>query len=358
MQELPLPNHYALADDPGLRDRIWIEQQWEVGRQIARSSSHQQGALLVLDEVHKVSGWSDVVKRLWDEDTATGTQLKVILLGSSPLLIQSGIGESLAGRFERLWVPHWSFAEMHEAFGWSVEQFIFFGGYPRAAVLVDDWRRWSRYIIDSLIDTTVSRDVLQMSRVHKPALLRQLFQLGCHYSGQILSYQKMLGQLQEAGNTTTLAHYLHLLEGAGLLQGISKYSGSEVRKRASSPKLQVLNTALMSAPLQQSLVDVRSRSDIWGRLVESAIGAHLLNGSKGSSVDVFYWRERNHEVDFVLRQRDLLVAIEVKSGGRKTTLPGMQAFCKAHRVQRKLLVGGQGIPLETFLAMEVEELLS
>jgi predicted AAA+ superfamily ATPase len=172
---------------------------------------------------------------------------------------------------------------MKEAFGWDSDQYIYFGGYPGAAELIDDHQRWSRYIIDSLIETTVSRDILLMARVDKPALLRRLFELSCSYSGQVLSYQKMLGQLQDAGNTTTLAHYLNLLEGAGLVTGLQKYAGQRVRQRGSSPKLQVLNTALMTAPSFGSLAEVKKDSDSWGRLVESTVGAALANGLKGTS---------------------------------------------------------------------------
>ena len=209
-------SQYASADEPTLQDRAWIEQQWDLGRMKAKDGE----ALLVLDEVQKVPGWSEVVKRLWDEDTAKRVSLKCVLLGSSPLLVQRGLTESLAGRFEILHVTHWSFAEMRDAFGWDVDQYVYFGGYPGAAALIEDRQRWARYIVESLIETTLSRDILLMTRVDKPALLRRLFLLGCDYSGQILSYQKMLGQLQDAGNTTTLAHYLELLAGAGMLKGV------------------------------------------------------------------------------------------------------------------------------------------
>lgn len=233
---LKVPSHYASADEPTLKSAVWIEQQWEIGRLNAMKSGKKEEALLVLDEVQKVSGWSEIVKRLWDEDTANKTQLKVVLLGSSPLLIHRGLTESLAGRFEIIPITHWSFSEMKDAFGWNVEQFIYFGGYPGAAGLIDDQERWSRYIIDSLIETTISRDILLMTRVDKPALIRRLFLLGCDYSGQILSYQKMLGQLQDAGNTTTLAHYLELLAGAGMLTGLQKFAGKQIKQRGTSPK--------------------------------------------------------------------------------------------------------------------------
>ena len=342
-----LPAHYASADEPSLRDRTWIEQQWDAARLKARDS--KTGALLVLDEVQKVSDWSTVVKLLWDADTHAGLPLKVVLLGSAPLLIQRGLTESLAGRFEVIAVPHWSFAEMREAFGWNLEQYIFYGAYPGSAELITEPERWRRYIVDSLIETTISRDILLLNRVDKPALLRQLFHLGCAYSGQILSYQKMLGQLTDAGNTVTLAHYLELLQGAGMVAGLSKYAHGLVRQRGSSPKLQVLNTALMTAQDNRTAAEARQDGNYWGRLVESCVGAHLLNTSFGTNIELTYWRERNQEVDFVLRQGKTTVAIEVKSGRRAESLPGMEAFATHFKPKRKLLVGGQGIELAEFL---------
>lgn len=343
-----LPGHYASADEPSLRDRTWLEQQWDIAR--LKAGEHKTGALLVLDEIQKVADWSRAVKLLWDADTHSGVPLKVVLLGSSPLLIQSGLTESLAGRFEVIVAPHWSLGEMREAFGWKLEEYVFYGAYPGAAELIEDPERWRRYVLDSLIETTISRDILLLTRVDKPALLRRLFQLGCAYSGQILSYQKMLGQLMDAGNTTTLAHYLELLQGAGMLAGLSKYAHGQVRQRGSSPKLQVMNTALMSAQDHRPLKEAREDGDHWGRLVESSVGAHLLNSSYGTNIQVTYWRERNHEVDFVLQQGKTTVSIEVKSGGRREVFPGMEAFARQFKPHRQLQVGGQGIPVEEFLS--------
>jgi predicted AAA+ superfamily ATPase len=357
MDGLEIASHYASADEPVLKDLTWIEQQWEAARTKARAAGGTRRALLILDEIQKITGWSEIVKSLWDEDSASDLPLHVIILGSSPLLVQRGLAESLAGRFEIIPVTHWTFSEMHQAFGWDVGQYVFFGGYPGAADLVEDHQRWSRYIIDSLIETTVSRDIFLMTRVDKPALLRRLFELGCTYSGQILSYQKMLGQLQNAGNTTTLAHYLNLLEGAGLLMGLSKYAGRRISQRGSSPKLQVLNTGLMTALSHRTFKDARLDTDYWGRFVESAVGATLANGVKGKDAELFYWSSRNHEVDFVLCRGKDLVPIEVKSGRGRIRLSGVEAFSKQFRVKRKLLVGAQGIPLKEFLLAPPEEWL-
>jgi len=345
---------YATADNPAPGDNLWIEQQWELARLHCRQSGTW---LLVLDEVQKIPRWSEAVKKLWDEDSMQGLDLRVVLLGSSPLMVHSGLSDSLAGRFEVSRVGHWSFAEMREAFGWTLDQFIYFGGYPGAAELIGDEERWRRYLLDSLIETMLARDILLMARVDKPALLRSLFRLGCEYSGQILSYQKMAGQLQDAGNTTTLAGYLDLLAGAGMLRGIPKYSGQLVRQRGSIPKLQVFNTGLTSAQAAMTFARVRHHPDYWGRLVESAVGAHLSGAVLAGEIDdIYYWRERNKEVDFVLRLGTRIVTLEVKSGNRKGALPGIAAFDKAFLPARSFLVGTGGIPIEEFLQISPGEL--
>lgn len=352
-QELSIPVHYTSADEPTLQDRAWLNQQWDIARALTRKDNRSHAALLVVDEVQKAQGWAETIKRLWDEDTASECPLRVLLSGSSPLLVQQGLTESLAGRFEIIPVPHWSLSEMKVAFGWSIDQYVYFGGYPGAAALIEDEPRWRRYICDALIETTISRDILLMSRVDKPALLRRMFHLGCDYSGQVLSYQKMLGQLQDAGNTVTLAHYLDLLKGAGLLAGLSKHAGQKVRQRGSSPKLQVLNTALMAALTHTTFDTIHSDPDRWGRMVESAVGAHLLNSVTGTDREIHYWLDRGREVDFVLVSGNVVTAIEVKSGRRRTALPGIDAFCQAFKVKHKILVGAQGIPLEEFLATDI-----
>jgi len=346
MEDSKVSCRYASADEPALKGREWITQQWD----LARIKTGSGKAVFILDEIQKIPGWSEVVKNLWDEDTANGVNLQVIILGSSPLLVQSGLTESLAGRFEVIPITHWSFEEMHKAFSWDLDHYIFFGGYPGAADLIKDEARWADYIKNSLIETTVSRDILLMKRVDKPALLRRLFELGCSYSGQVLSYQKMLGQLADAGNTTTLAHYLELLSGAGLLAGLGKFAGQKVRQRSSSPKLIVQNTALMTSLSQKTFQEAKNDSEYWGRLVESAIGSTLVNSIKGTQIELFYWSGRNREVDFVLKKADSIIAIEVKSNAKKTSLPGIEAFAKEFPVKRRLLVGSQGISLKEFFA--------
>ena len=347
---------YASADEPTLRERGWIAEQWEAAR-LEAGEAGRGGALLVLDEIQKIPGWSETVKRLWDEDTRAKRPLKAVLLGSAPLLIQRGLTESLAGRFEVLRLPHWSFAEMREAFGFSLDQYLYFGGYPGAAPLIGEPERWARYIADSLIETTISRDVLLLTRVDKPALLRRLFELGCRYSGQVLSYTKMLGQLQDAGNATTLAHYLDLLTAAGMVTGLQKFAGGAARSRGSIPKLQVLNTALMTAQSGVAFEEARADREFWGRLTESAVGAHLANAAATGICELYYWRERNREVDFVARAGRVVIAIEVKSGRAREPQPGLDAFAEAFKPKRRLLVGGDGIPVGDFLAQPVEHTL-
>jgi predicted AAA+ superfamily ATPase len=344
---------FASADEPTLRGRDWIEQQWQAAR-LEAGDAGKRGAVLVLDEIQKIQNWSETVKRLWDEDTRTKSPLKVVVLGSAPLLISRGLTESLAGRFELLHLPHWSYSEMQSAFGWNVERYLYYGGYPGSAPLIRDEQRWKRYILDSLIETTISRDVLLLSRVDKPAMLRRLFELGCRYSGQILSYTKMLGQLQDAGNSTTLAHYLDLLASAGMVSGLQKFAGEPVRQRGSSPKLQVFNTALVTAQSGYTLKEAASDHEYWGRVVESAVGAHLANAAAAGVCEVFYWRDRGVEVDFIVRSGHSVTAIEVKSGRTPYARSGLMAFGTAFKTQRKLLVGGDGITLEAFLSRPVQ----
>jgi len=340
--------HVVSADDPEAHGRAWLQQQWEVGRGQARDSG-KLGGVLIIDEVQKVPAWSETVKRLWDEDTASRVQLKLLILGSAPLLIHHGLSESLAGRFEVVRSTHWSYAEMRDAFGWSLDQYLYFGGFPGSAALIGDENRWKKYILDSMVETTLSRDIIQLQRIDKPALLRQLFNVGCSYSGQILSYTKIVGQLQDAGNTTTLAHYLDLLEAAGMMAGLHKYAGQKIRQRASSPKFQTLNNAFITCQTELSFGEARKEHSYWGRLVESAVGAHLVNESRTESAEVYYWREGQKEVDYVVKRGRSLTAIEVKSRTEEGNLSGMDEFSKKFKPQRVLLVGSGGIALDRFL---------
>ncbi|WP_076792779.1 ATP-binding protein [Chlorobium sp. KB01] len=356
MQATSLPVHFASADLVAAGQSSWITQQWETAR-LKLSHSGKQEALLVIDEIQKISNWSEAVKREWDADTANNISLKVILLGSSRLLLQQGLTESLAGRFETVYIGHWSFGEMKKAFDFTPEQYVWFGGYPGAAALIADESRWSRYVAESLIETSISKDILMLTRVDKPALMKRLFELGCSYSGQILSYTKMLGQLQDAGNTTTLSHYLRLLDTAGLLGGLEKYSPESLRQKSSSPKFQVHNTALVSAQQQLSFDTVSTNPAMWGRWVESAIGAHLLNHTSSDALNLFYWRQGNHEVDFVLVHSGKVIGVEIKSGHTQRA-SGMEAFRRQYNPDKVLLVGNSGIPWQEFLQIDPRELFA
>lgn len=346
-----IAQHSVSADNPGLQGSSWLATQWEIARALAT----QAGAcVLVLDEVQKLPHWTEEVKRLWDEDTTAGRDVRAVVLGSAPLLIARGLTESMAGRFEMTRLGHWRFTEMREAFGFTLDQYIYFGGYPGAAPLVGNETRWAAYVRDALIETTISKDVLLMAPVQKPALLRRLFDLACRYSGQMLSYQKMMGQLADAGNTTTLAHYLQLLEGAGMVCGLQKFSGQAIRQRASSPKLQVFNTALMGAIAASEgfgFARTRALPDLWGRMVESAVGAELLARHLGHSSTqplIHYWNDGQKEVDFVLRQDADLFALEVKSGRHRGNISGLDAFRALAPSARPMVLGTGGLPLETW----------
>lgn len=343
------------ADAIDAYNTYWLEQQWELAR-IKLTQSGGKEFLLVVDEIQKIDNWSEKVKSLWDQDTRNNLPLKVIVLGSSSLLIQQGLTESLAGRFETTFMSHWSYSEMLAAFGWNEEQYVYFGGYPGAASLISDQQRWKQYVRESLIETSISKDILMLTRVDKPALMKRLFELSCTYSGQILSYNKMLGQLRDAGNTTTLSHYLTLLSTAGLVTGIEKYSSNIIRKKSSSPKFQVYNTALISALSNESFEDALQNPAFWGRLVESAVGVHLLNHSVSGDFALTYWREGNDEIDFVIEQKKL-IGIEVKIGAVHNT-SGMAAFKKKFNPDKLVVIGNTGLPWQTFLQMKPEELFS
>lgn len=343
------PNLFESADAIPATNSSWLSQVWESARLQMKAGSFNE-FLLVIDEVQKIDNWSEIVKREWDKDTREGTNIKVILLGSSRLLIQKGLTESLAGRFETTYLGHWSFAEMQAAFGWSIEQYVFYGGYPGSASLISDEQRWKSYVKDALIETSISKDILMLTRVDKPALLKRLFELGSLYSGQILSFNKILGQLQDAGNTTTLSNYLHLLSECGLLGGIEKYSGNIIRKRSSSPKFQVYNNALLTAQSDLAFREVSVDPEKWGRLVESSIGAHLINNAVSERYELYYWREESDEVDFVLEKGGKVVALEVKSGTH-TANKGMSVFSKKYPDSKVMLIGSGGIPYADFLKM-------
>lgn len=352
LDECPIPYESYSSDDVVGVTADWLSQLWESQRlkMVARGETKR---LLVIDEVQKVNNWSETVKAEWDRDTREKRNLIVILLGSSRMLIEKGLTESLAGRFELIRMPHWTYPEMQDCFGWNLPQYVYYGGYPGAAQYIDDEKRWRIYVKDSLVEPSISKDVLLDSKITKPQLLRQLFELGCSYSGEILSLTKMIAQLQDAGNVTTLAGYLHLLDECGLLCGLQKYAEDNARRYNSIPKYQVYNSALRSVYCDESFDEVIEDPKLWGRYVESAIGAHLVSQAGIVGYKVYYWRERNEEVDYILVRNRKKVAIEVKTG-RRTTNKGLTTFASSYKPHRSIVVGSGGLSVEEFLTMDLE----
>lgn len=354
LKDLYLPYQFYSADNVPASNTAWISDCWETVRSLKRNNGWES-AILVIDEIQKIPDWSEAVKKEWDDDSFNDKNIKVLLLGSSRVLLEKGLSESLAGRFEEIRMSHWSYAEMRDCFGWSLDRYIFYGGYPGAASLADDEDRFRQYIQSSIIDATINKDILMDTPIGKPALLRQTFELGAAYSGELLSLNKMLGSLQDAGNTSTLSGYLNLLAESGLLCGLQKYSIDLARRRASIPKLQVYNNALkmVYSPMtfDQAILDRRS----WGRTLESGIGACLVSQAFVHRFDVFYWRERNDEVDFILRKKNSSVAIEVKGNAEKRTA-GLEKFRELFKPTSSFIVGDGGIKAEEFLSMDLLKL--
>lgn len=332
-------------DRPRDRRSKKLEEVWNEGRALLDQGEE---AILSLDEVQKVPEWSSTVKYLWDEDTRLGRNLKVVITGSSTLMLRAGMAESLKGRFETLHSTQWSFAECREAFGYSLDDFLYFGGYPGAAAIKDDENRWLDYLRGSIIEPTITQDVLEMETVRKPALLRALFEVGAVYSAQEVSYRKLLGQLDDRGNTDTIAHYLDLLSAAGLLSGIKKYDEKILKAKSSSPRLLVHDTSLMTASSGEGREVLLGDGERRGHVVESAIGAYLLAQAKHEHFEVRWWREGGNEVDFVVSQGRRRTAIEVKSGRVKGTR-GLGAFVREFPGTYALVIGSDAFPVEDFL---------
>ncbi len=356
LKEISVPSMFFNADGVAHDDTTWIAACWEDARaQMRFGQSHE--FVLAFDEIHKIDNWSEQVKKEWDADTFNDVNLKVVLLGSSRLLLKKGLTESLAGRFELLPMTHWSYQEMHEAFGWDINQYVYFGGYPGSAAYLSNESRWRRYMRESIVAPAIEKDVLQTTYIYKPALMHQLFRLGCAYSAELLSYNKMLGQLQDAGNATTLVNYLEVLGESKLLIGLQKYAVDKSRKYRSIPKLQVFNNALLTAMSDgMTFEKAYTHPTLWGRWVESAVGCYLLDKADELEYQLYYWRDGNDEVDFVIARGDSLVAIEVKSGRRQNNM-GLSTFRNMFHPQYSLVVGGQSMPLEQFFNGNLANLL-
>ena len=336
----------TLGGKPSTR---WIRELWEQAREQANRS--EDGFVLVFDEIQQIPDWSPTVKGLWDRDRIDGTPLHVILLGSAPLLMQKGMAkESMTGRYMTVHVPHWSFTEMRDAFGFSLEQYVYFGGYPGSASYIHEQSMWRQFVADSIIEPNIERDILAMEQIKHPALLKLLFELGVEYSGRIMSYTKMLGELRGKGHTTTLIRYLDLLSKSNLVTGLEKYSNAPHLQKQSSPKLNVLNTAFIPILSGYAFEEAQADRTFWGRLVESAVGAHLHN-TKNHTSKLYYWREADYEVDFVLKRGPRLIAVEVKSGRKRSYPPGLQKFKKRFENVSSILVGTGGMPVSEFLSI-------
>ena len=354
LQDCNVPYTLETADAIAPENGEWIGEVWAAVRQ-QMVFRQQTEHLLVIDEIHKIQNWSEQVKREWDSDTFADRNIKVILLGSSRLLLKKGLTESLMGRFELIRMPHWSFNEMHEAFGWDINQYIYFGGYPGGATLVKNEKRWQQYVQDAIVAPSIEKDVILTSTIYKPTLMRNLFELGCSYSGEELSLNKVLGQLQDAGNVTTLSNYLEILNESHLLAGLQKYAADKARKYNSIPKFQVYNSALLSALNGKSYEQAFTDSKLWGRWVETAVGTHLINHADAVGYRLYYWREANNEVDYVLERQGQCIAIEVKSG-RRTTNKGIALFREHFQPRHTIIVGSGGFPVDQFLQMDLERL--
>lgn len=354
LNDLPLPYRFYSADNVPATDTAWISNCWAATRSLKETNGWED-VILVIDEIQKISNWSEAVKKEWDDDTFHDRNIKVLILGSSRVLLEKGLSESMAGRFEEIRMGHWSYQEMKESFGLSVEQYLFYGSYPGAAALIGDSDRFEQYIQSAIIDSAINKDILMDTPINKPTLLRQTFELGAAYSGKLLSLNKMLGSLQDAGNTSTLAGYINLLKESGLLCGLQKYSVDMSRRKSSIPKFQVYNNALKTAyspmKFEQAILDRKS----WGHIYKSGVGAYIVSQAFIHRFDVYYWRERNDEVDFILHKKGSLIAIEVKSNAEKRT-DGLEKFKKMFNPKSAFIVGDGGIGLEDFLSMELRKL--
>lgn len=351
-----VPFDFFAADSVNRFDTSWIPNKWQQARMRMDIHSEQEH-ILVIDEVQKIKGWSEQVKKEWDEDSRSHRNLKVILLGSSRLLLQKGLEESLEGRFETIKMGYWDWQEMHEAFGFSMDEYVYFGGFPGLAPDIQDEGRWRNLMEDSIISPILTRDILEIEEIRNPALLRQVFELACIESAKELSLTKMQGTMN-SGTVPTIKNYLDILNKSMTVQPLQNYSPSRVKEKQSVPKMQVFNNAFRNRFGTFSFDEARVDPAEWGRQIESAVGAHLANRSMMDDYELFYWRnERRQECDYVLRKGQALVAIEVKSGSVDKTV-GFEKFKEqfADNVTAAFIVGPQALPLEDFFMMDLKSL--
>ncbi len=353
---ISVPFDFFAADGVNRFDSSWIPNKWQQVRMRMDIHSEQEH-ILIIDEVQKIRGWSEQVKKEWDEDSRSNRNLKVILLGSSRLLLQKGLEESLEGRFETIKMGYWDWQEMHEAFGFSMDEYVYFGGFPGLAPDIQDEDRWRNLMEDSIISPILTRDILEIEEIRNPALLRQVFELACIESAKELSLTKMQGTMN-SGTVPTIKKYLDILNKSMIVQPLQNYSPSRVKEKQSVPKMQVFNNAFRNRFGTFSFDEARVDPAEWGRLIESAVGAHLANRAMTDDYELFYWRnERRQECDYVLRKGQALVAIEVKSGSVDKTV-GFEKFKEqfADKVTAAFIVGPQALPLEDFFIMDLKSL--
>jgi predicted AAA+ superfamily ATPase len=317
----PYTTHYANADDILTTDRTWLLEQWQ------KALLSGKKTLLVIDEIQKVPNWSETVKSLWDKAPKA---LRVIILGSSSLQLQKGLTESLAGRFELIRTHQWTYDELKHAFKYDLDRYLTYGGYPGAVGYENEFDRWYAYLKDSIIEAVVGKDILLNRKVGNPALFRQAFEILCRYPAQEISYTKLLGQLQDKGNTDLVKYYIELYSGAFLIHPLEKYSEKNYLSRVSSPKILVSCPALYTMHEgPQVLADLEKR----GRIFEAAVGTQLLQ----LPGNLYYWREKQKEVDFIYKYRGLLYAVEVKSGRRKLS-QGLNTFLDKFPKARPVII--------------------
>jgi predicted AAA+ superfamily ATPase len=357
-EDIDVRSIFVSADEIIAPTPEWLDSIWQNARDEMKDKGESE-LILIIDEIQKIEKWSDVVKKNWDADTLTKINLKVIILGSSRLLLMRGLSESLLGRFFLHYVGHWSFREMSDAFGFSAEEYAWFGGYPGAATYIKDEAVFKDFVRNSIIDPSISKDILMLTLVTKPALLRRLFEMAASYSSQMLSYTKILGQIQDKGNASTLVRYMDLLDESCLVTALEQYSTRLISVKSSTPKFQIQNPALFSALQTETLENALADPAWWGRIIENAIGAHLLDLSrKNSLLKVYYYRHYDLEVDFVLKYGKKILAIEVKSQPNKPSAENLAAFSKKFPVAGVLLIDNKTLTWQNFLNMGVEQIFN
>lgn len=304
-------HHYANADDIWAANRSWLLEQWQ------KTQTLEAGALLVIDEIQKIPNWPETIKSLWDQKPH---HLRVVLLGSSSLQIQQGLSESLAGRYELIKVFHWTYPELKKVFAYTLDHYLVFGGYPASAQFDHDFDRWHAYVKESIVESVIGKDILSNRKVGNPSLFRQAFEILCSYPAQEISYTKLLGQLQDKGNTDLIKYYIELYSGAFLIYSLMKYSEKTHLSKGAIPKIVLSCPALYTLTKGPKAIQ---DPEIKGRLFELAVGATLIQ----LPGQLYYWRQGNYEVDYVYSYLNKRYAIEVKSG-RKKYYKGLDIFQK------------------------------